>query len=438
MKMNLCLRALLFICGLLIMAIGVNLSVKANLGVSPISSIPYVYSLRFPLTLGQTTVIFNVLLILVQILLLKKDYEWIQLIQIPVVFLFGWFIDQTMPMLAWIHPSIYATRAFYCLLSCAVLGLGVFFEVRAKLTYLPGEGVAMALNRKFGLEFGKAKIGVDSAMVIGGIASALVFMGNVRGMREGTVAAAVLVGYIVRLYARTVPLPRVFLPRETLGDQEAVPEQDGAIQQESLKGTGQWVVTISRELGSGGHEVGKRVAQQLGVPFYDEELISLTAGQSGFTPEYIRKNEQQLAHSLFYDLYAQNYAYVDEQQPPLDALFMVQSKVIREICEKGPCVIMGRCADFALKDHANCFNAFVHAGVKFREQRVMKTYGVGPDEAVEMLDASDRNRSNYCRRFTGKEWGYAGNYTLTVDSGFFGIDQAAQTIVQAVQKMREE
>ena len=87
--------------------------------------------------------------------------QWIQLIQIPVVLLFGWFIDLTLPMVAWIEPTQYLPQASYCLLSCAVLAVGVFFEVKAKLTYLPGEGVAMALNKRFGIEFGKAKIGVD-------------------------------------------------------------------------------------------------------------------------------------------------------------------------------------------------------------------------------------------------------------------------------------
>jgi len=424
MKKNLFLRALLFVAGLFIMAIGVDLSVKANLGVSPISSIPYVYSLKFPLTLGQTTIIFNVLLIVLQIFLLKKDYEWVQLIQIPVVFLFGWFIDLTMPMLAWITPETYLAQTLYCLASFTALGLGVFFEVKAKLTYLPGEGVAMALNKKFGFEFGKAKIGVDSSMVLGGIASCLVFMGNVQGIREGTVAAAVLVGYLVRLIAITIRLPKAFLP-----PQIPVDTNNPHTAPENAK---DFIVTISRELGSGGHEIGEIVAKQLGVPFYDQELIQLTAEKSGFTPEYIRQSEQQLAYSFIYALSDQNYALVDDEIRPSDGLFMVQSKIIRDIADQGSCVIVGRCADFVLKDRPHCLNAFVHADADFRKQRVKKIHGVGMDEALEMMETSDRNRSNYCRRFTGKAWGSAGNYTLTVDSAFFGIEQAARMVVQAV------
>ncbi len=199
-------RTLAFIGGLFVMAIGVDLSVKASLGVSPISSVPYVYSLKFPLTLGQTTIIMNVIFVGLQILLLQKDYPWIQLVQIPVVFLFGWFIDIAMPLLSWIEPAHYASEMFYCLLGCVVLALGVFVEVKAKVTYLPGEGMAMALCQKFGFEFGKTKIGVDSTLVAVGLISSLVFLGSVQGIREGTVLAAVLVGYLVRLF------DRVFLP----------------------------------------------------------------------------------------------------------------------------------------------------------------------------------------------------------------------------------
>jgi len=409
------------------MAVGVDLSVKANLGVSPISSVPYVYSIKFPLTLGQTTIIMNILLIGLQMLLLRKDYQWIQLIQIPVVLLFGWFIDLTLPMVAWIEPTQYFSQALYCLLSCAILALGVFFEVKAKVTYLPGEGVAMALNKRFGIEFGKAKIGVDSSLVVAGVISSLVFMGNVQGIREGTIVAAVLVGYFVRLYNKAIALPQALLPTEAPIDQkeEAKPRQ---------LSTSKCIVTISRELGSGGHAIGKLVAQKLGVSFYDEELIQLTADQSGFTLDYIQENEQQLAHSLFYTLYEQNYAYVDESMPPLDALFMVQSKIIREISEKESCVIVGRCADFVLKDRANCFSAFIHADNTYRQQQIMQRNQVEADEALKLLEASDRKRSNYCRRFTGKEWGEVGNYNLALQSSYFGIEQAADMLVRAIQQ----
>jgi uncharacterized membrane protein YczE len=198
MKQNILTQSIVFIFGLFIMAVGVVLSVKADLGVSPISCVPYVYSLTFPLTLGQTTIILNVLLIFLQMLLLRKRYKVFQLVQFPVVFLFGYFIDLIMKYSDWMVPATYTEQAALCLLSCVVLGIGVFFEIKAALTYLPGEGLAMALTQTFGVDFGKTKIGTDSSLVVLGIASSLFFLDTLAGIREGTVVAAVLVGYIVR------------------------------------------------------------------------------------------------------------------------------------------------------------------------------------------------------------------------------------------------
>nr|WP_320013168.1 cytidylate kinase family protein [uncultured Desulfobulbus sp.] len=418
-------RTLLFIYGLFIMAIGVDLSVKANLGVSPISSVPYVYCLTFPLTLGQTTIAFNILLIILQILVLQKAYQWIQLIQIPVVFLFGWFIDMTLPMVAWIEPENYLSQTFYCLLGCVVLALGVYFEVKAKLTYLPGEGLAMALNKRFGFEFGKTKIAVDSSMVIAGIISSLIFLGDVQGIREGTVAAAILVGYCVRFFNQTISLPRSWIAMDPVDETASATVVD--------RKAGQCIITISRELGSGGHAVGKLVAEKLGISFYDEQLIELTAEQSGFTAKYIEENEQQLANSLFYTLYEQNYAYVDSVMPPPDALFMVQSKIIRDIATKESCVIVGRCADFVLMDSPCLLKVFVHANETDREQQIIQRYAVPQEEAKELLAASDRKRANYCQRFTGKTWGKADNYMLSFDSTSLGIDYVVDMIVQTIQ-----
>lgn len=198
MKQNILNQSIVFIFGLFIIAVGVVLSVKADLGVSPISCVPYIYSLALPLTIGQATIILNVLLIFIQMLLLRKKYRMFQLVQFPMVFLFGFFIDLVMKYSAWMTPGNYFEQAFLCLLSCVVIGIGVFFEVKSALTYLPAEGLVMALTQTFGVEFGKTKIGTDSSLVVIGIVSALLFLDALEGIREGTVVAAVLIGNIVR------------------------------------------------------------------------------------------------------------------------------------------------------------------------------------------------------------------------------------------------
>ena len=335
-KNKLLFRIITFGIGLFVMALGVALSVKADLGVSPISCIPYVYSLKMPFTLGQLTIVFNVFIMLLQVAVLRKNYRLIQLIQLPVVFAFGMFIDLAMNMLSFLSASNYALKAFWCLLSCVVIAFGVFLEVKAKITYLPGEGLAMAISETFKKEFGKAKIGVDSGMVILGILSSFVFLHQLLGIREGTIAAAILVGFIAKFFSKKLAMVDRWLE---------VPSAEISTEVQAAAKSN-LVITISREYGSGGHEIGKRLAEKLGIAFYDKNLINLTAKESGFTSEYIRQNEQKLAHSLLFELYEQNYAYVNEKQPPLDGLFLVQSKIIREIAAKESCVIVWRCANF--------------------------------------------------------------------------------------------
>jgi uncharacterized membrane protein YczE len=156
-------RCIVLVIGIFIMAIGVALSIKANLGTSPISCVPYVYSLGFPMTVGLLSIIVNVLMILLQIVLLKKEYQLIQLLQLPVALVFGFFIDFAMFLLSGLQPSNYIYQWILCLLSCVIIAFGVFLEVKANVTYLAGEGLSIAISKAFNKEFGKAKIGVDTS-----------------------------------------------------------------------------------------------------------------------------------------------------------------------------------------------------------------------------------------------------------------------------------
>ena len=202
---NLLLKIVTFTLGLFVMAFGVALSVKANLGISPISCIPYVYSFQFPFSLGQLTILFNILLIILQMIVLRRNYRLIQLIQLPVIFILGLFIDLAMLMVSELYISNYIWQVFLCLFSCILIAFGVFLEVKAKIIYLPGEGLAMAISDTFNKEFGKAKIGVDVSMVIVGILSSFIFLHQLQGIREGTIIAAVLVGFIVKFFNKKLP-----------------------------------------------------------------------------------------------------------------------------------------------------------------------------------------------------------------------------------------
>jgi len=421
-------RCLILVFGLFIMALGVALSVKANLGTSPISCVPYVYSLGFPLSMGAISIVMHVFFILLQMILLRKDYRMIQLLQLPVALAFGLFIDFAMFLESGINVSNYLWQWALCLLSCAIIAFGVFLQVKAKVTYLAGEGLAMAISKTFDMEFGKAKVGVDSTLVIIGIASSFLLLNDLQGIREGTVAAALLVGTIARIYSKNIQFVDAFVGRKSIEKAKTARFNPNAKR----------VITIAREFGSGGHEIGEMVAQKLGISFYDTKLIDLSAAEGGFTHEYVKEHEQKLANALLFDLYEQNYAYIDEEMPPLDTLFMVQSKVLRDICEKESCVIVGRCADYVLKNNPNCFNVFVHADTQFRIQRAINEYGIDPALAVKELERKDRERANYCRHYTHRLWGKAGcYYDLSIDSSIFGTQRSAEIIIDAMQRFMD-
>ena len=163
---------------------------------------PYVYSLKMPLTLGELTILMNLAFIALQILILRKNYSLLQLIQLPSVIVFGYFIDLCMVITADMAVSSYFWQVLLCVLSCAVIAFGVFIMVEAKFSYLPGDGLAIAIAFALNQEFSKIKIGLDSAMVIGGIVSSFLLINGLEGVREGTVVAALLVGFMVKIYSR--------------------------------------------------------------------------------------------------------------------------------------------------------------------------------------------------------------------------------------------
>lgn len=424
---NLVVRTLILIAGVFIMAFGVSISIRSGLGTTPISSVPYVYNIIFEkISVGTYSILLNLLFVLFQMMILKKDFKAYQLLQIPVVLVFGWFIDVH---LAWNEgvfvPANYVWQWIYTLLSCVIIAFGIFLQVKADVSLLPGEGLIMAISRTLKKDFGFTKILFDSALVLVSLISIFIFLDKLEGVREGTIASAFLVGFILQFYNKHL----------TIIDQIVYSNKPvEQFMEEPYMNTENFVITISRQYGSGGHAVGEQVAKKLGVAFYDSSLIDLTAEASGFTKEYVKEHEQKLTNSLLYKLYKQNYAYVNEAIPPQDMLFMVQTRVIRDIATRESCVIVGRCADFILKGHPNIFNVFVHANDAFRMSRVITEYGADPEDAEKEMDKKDKERANYNEHYTGRKWANLKDYDLSIESSLFGIDITAAMIIDARRK----
>lgn len=215
-------RYLVFLVGLFINSLGVSLITKADLGTSPISSIPYVLSLNIPFTLGEFTIVFSLFLILLQIVILGRNFKPENLLQIPVSVAFGYFIDLCMALLFAVQPQTYPVKVVGLLIGCVVLGFGVFLEVVADVVMLPGESFVRAVVFRWRTEFGATKVGFDVSIMLIAAALSFVFQSRLNGVREGTVAAAVLVGIIVRVMGRKLEI----LPQLLFGADKECQEEE--------------------------------------------------------------------------------------------------------------------------------------------------------------------------------------------------------------------
>lgn len=194
-----------FLLGVVINSFGIALITLAALGTSPISSVPYVFSLRFTPTLGQFTFGMNLLFILLQIVLLRRNFQKIQLLQIAVNILFSAIIDVSMNLLTPFAPQSYGTDLVWLLLGCAVLAFGIYLEVSPKVLMVPGEGLVQALSQVTGVEFGSVKVGFDVSLMTFSAVCSFFFFQGLQGVGLGTLLSAVLVGLIVKLYHRMLP-----------------------------------------------------------------------------------------------------------------------------------------------------------------------------------------------------------------------------------------
>ena len=432
-------RYIVFLIGLFINSLGVSLVTKADLGTSPISSIPYVLSLNFPFTLGQFTIAFSLLLILIQLLILRRDFKMEHLLQIPISILFGYFIDLTMMLLFFVTPESYISSVVYLLIGCLILGFGVYTEVLANVAMLPGESFVRAVSSTWKTEFGSTKVAFDVSLTVIAAVLSLIFSHRLNGVREGTVIAALLVGFIARLFGRRLS----FLPSLLFGASERSREQSEPVLSGRQGQTAQLlsedkgpapytVIVIGRQYGSGGHDIGKALAKRLGFAFYDNEIIQMTAGSTGYTPQFVKDREENMTNSFLYDLLSQMYIYSDTQEAPKDAIFESEGKVIRELAEKGNCVILGRCADYFLRDRKDCLKVYLHAPEDYRVKRIMNTENLSEEDARQKIRRMDRRRSDNYHYYTKRIWGHSSNYDLTLDTGI-GAEAVQEIICQMMQ-----
>ena len=186
------------------------------------------------------------------------------------------------------------------------------------------------------------------------------------------------------------------------------------------------IITISREFGSGGRTVGKQAAQKLSIPCYDQELIEKIAEESGFAPAYIKEQGEYVVRAGWLsNALAGRFSNGLTTQ---DQLWLLQRKVILELAEKGPCVIVGRCADYILREEADCLTAFIHADMEKRAQRIVQVYGEREESPEKRLRDKDKRRAAYYQMYTDMAWGDARHYHVALDSGVLGIEKGVSIL----------
>lgn len=203
-KTELIKRYIFLLAGLFVNGLGVSFITKAGLGTSPITSIPYTLSLGFTPTVGMFTLVFNIFLIILQVILLRRNFQLQNLLQLPIIALFSFFIDLTMSLLGFMQPETYAMKVVSLIVGCLILGFGVFMEMVANVAMLPGEATVRAVSDVFSTDFGKTKIAFDSSMTIIAAILSFIMFRHLDGVREGTIVAAILVGFIARLFKKYI------------------------------------------------------------------------------------------------------------------------------------------------------------------------------------------------------------------------------------------
>ena len=429
--MNKLKRYIIFLIGLFVNSLGVSLITKANLGTSPISSIPYVLSLNFPLTLGNFTIIFSLLLIFLQLMILRKNFKTEYYLQIPVSILFGYFIDFTMILLAFVQPESYPSKIIYLLIGCVILGFGVYIEVLADVVMLPGESFVRAIVQTWNREFGSTKVCFDVSMAVIAAVLSFILAHRLDGVREGTVIAALLVGFLARQFGKALAFVKPLLFPE---DYAANADKNKAASTSAETSEYASVITIGRQYGSGGSELGQILADKLGYAFYDKEIIEMTAGTTGYSSNYVGEHQESLTNSLLYDLVNHMYTF-PETESPKDKIFDAQSKVIRKIAAKGHCVIVGRCADQILKGRTDCLNFFLHAPLTNRIKRVMSKKNLTEKEAKNLILREERRRADNYHYYTRQIWGASANYHLSLDT-VLGYDYVLDVIMETAKKIK--
>ena len=203
------------------------------------------------------------------------------------------------------------------------------------------------------------------------------------------------------------------------------------------------IITIGRQYGSAGYEIGKKLAEDLGIQLYDKEMLKRAAKESGLCEELFETHDEKPTNSFLYslvmDTYSLGYSSSSYADIPINhKVFLAQFDTIKKIAGEGPCVMVGRCADYALSDYDNCINLFIYGNEDKKVKRIMEKYNLTESKAKEMINKKDKQRQSYYNYYSSKKWGRADSYDLCINSSLLGIEGTVKLIIQAIEDFEEQ
>lgn len=205
-----------------------------------------------------------------------------------------------------------------------------------------------------------------------------------------------------------------------------------------------YIITIGRQYGSGGHEIGEKLAQKLNIPFYDNALIDRVAKESGLSKDIINEHDEKPTASFLYNLVMDPYSVVYSRGSSMNdipygqKIFLAQFNTVKNIADEGPCVIVGRCADYILKDRKDVVKIFIYADKEFRAKRILaENSDINPAKINDILDKKDRNRASYYNFYSDSKWGNASSYDLCINSSKLGIENTVKAILSYIETLEK-
>lgn len=418
-------RYIFFFLGICLNAFGIALFTRSKLGTGPTSCIPYVVSLKSGLSFGTCTFIFNILLLLGQIILLRKNFPRYQLLQLPVTLLFSILIDGAMKFTTFVNTDIYWVALLYNILGCVFRAVGVSCQVVADVVMLSTEAFVKALSDVSKKEFSWIKLFFDVFMAAVAIALSFLLLGRLESVREGTLIIVLLVGPVSHYFTKKLSFTNYVFENES----ELVFEP-----KLKISNSKRIVITVTSEAGSGGRIIAKILGIKLKIPVYDKELVDLIAQEGGFTKRFVQAHNEILYRSTAEAFIQNNFSVENFHSKSYTRLYEAQERVISKLAERQNCIIVGHCSNFILKNNKNVMNILITADMKNRITYISEKYGLNRHDSQKKIRRQDHNTWEFYLHFTNQDWKDSGNYHLCLNSSLFGYEETADIIEDIVKK----